>query len=965
MDEVNNFLANFKKKRGKKGATTTNEAKIVATPKEKPIEEKKKDDDKFKEDNNKQNTFFNKENNPSEIFDNNDEKDNNVESIFDNNKKEEENNIEQIFGKKDNKGENNIINQNNDVQKIYSNFDNGIVLNNPLLNEQEHKNKENFEEKENSNNFTETNFSNNNIFGTENDNNDEAKNIFDSTNDNNVDNIFSQPNDINNNNKNIEQNNIYPPKKNIPNLNRNKPQPKPPKLNNKFNSPFINKQQKIKDNINQNIENMEQTNEDNVNNLFDNNQNDKNNDEINTLFNNDNTNSYQIFEERNKAYPPSSIKSQNEEIEKLDEDQIVQPFKDSSNNLNENNFNDYHNSNMNKIDLYENINNNNIIKNRDTSSNIQKKSDNFINDENSINNNESYGFSCIDKDYVLLSSNGGENISVNNIYSILNSYSENQLYEYYFPISYNKEKDFNKLSSLLSIILNNGNELNEPISHVAVNLLKYVLENQINIKALNILNNNDLKNKIIDILSNSIRNENKGILSLNNLFNTEILFNSLNNSSSNNYEITNDSLFHPLDYIINLFNEKILNKNNMLYLYILLLNMNENENNHNIGFEEYDYIFENFDSTLYIILKYFSNDIIKIKNICNLLLNSYSPKSNFCHFIILKCLLNDYEIKNEKFYGKLLVNFLQFPNIEKLLIADIYNLILFNSLYKKIIAKSSILIKYKYALVKQNYKKDQNLVLFQQKIYENINQFGAISKNNYFKNYLKESFFNNKLDTPQASNQNNKILSKSNDPNDSSSNKISYPNEKENNGNIPDNGGNQGGLFSTLKYAFGFGSSDQDKDRNDNNGQRVISEEEKRRMSPEELWKLEHPREPEVKYDPVLKRYILRGKIYDDQEEVIQKNKINSPMVPPPKSNKYLNKNNNDNKNNNIDNNYNGQENFSNATTMSQENNIPPMSNNRINNPFNSGQLRKQPKPPNQKQKMNNLMNRYAVGYNK
>ena len=50
------------------------------------------------------------------------------------------------------------------------------------------------------------------------------------------------------------------------------------------------------------------------------------------------------------------------------------------------------------------------------------------------------------------------------------------------------------------------------------------------------------------------------------------------------------------------------------------------------------------------MLKFFNDDIVKIKNICNLLLNSYSPKINFSHFIILKCILDDYDIKDEKSY---------------------------------------------------------------------------------------------------------------------------------------------------------------------------------------------------------------------------------------------------------------------------------------------------------------------------
>ena len=74
--------------------------------------------------------------------------------------------------------------------------------------------------------------------------------------------------------------------------------------------------------------------------------------------------------------------------------------------------------------------------------------------------------------------------------------------------------------------------------------------------------------------------------------------------------------------------------------------------------------------------------------------------------------------------------FLQCPTIEKIIIADIYNFILFtaSSKFKKVIAKSSILIKYKYSLIKQNNKPEKNLLILNQKIYEKIHQFGSKSQ---------------------------------------------------------------------------------------------------------------------------------------------------------------------------------------------------------------------------------------------
>ena len=791
MDEVNNFLANFKKKRGRKAAEN---------PKK---ENETKNENKIEANNNeKLDDIFGGNKTTSSLFDNDNNK-NKTENIFDEKNNNKEKKDLDDFEEKQIKE---INNKNLQIKEKYDASNSVVLLNNPLLNEQDKK-EEIFEEKKtnafiDSNNIFESNNNDNKIFDNQNDvfessnhkennifdntnkafepkhifdnqknifesNNNEPQNIyynqsniFESNNNNETQNIFNNKNNIFESN-NIEPQNIFNNQNNIFDSNNNDPknifesadnnenkdniffqtkkinndishfqnknnvnikrtQPKPPKLNNKFSSPFMNHNKKIENDHPNNIEKNENSNNELINNKYEN-----------------------YFEDNINNNIPKEI---NSEIEKLDEEQINPPFTDSSNNLNANIINNFENSLKNKINENANfnINSENINKLNYTHEKINSDLNNKLN----LNYEESYNFSGIDKDFILLSDNGGLNILINNIYSILKTYSENNLFEHYFPISYNTTNDLNKISSLLSIILNNGNELNDPISHIAVYLLKYIIENKMDINKIDIINNNELKNKIIEIISNSIKNENKGIISLNNLFNTSILFNCLNNNNNSmkNYNILNDSLNHPLEYIIDLFNGKIMNKNSLLYIYFLLLNMKENENNSkNIGFEEYDIIFENFESTLFILLKYFNNDSQKIKMICNLLLNSYSPKINYCHFIILKCLLNDYEIRNEKYYGKKFVSFLQFPNIEKLLISDIFSYILFsmNSQLIKVVAKSSILIKYKYTLIRQNYKKDQKLVLFGQKIYGNINQFGLISKNNYFKNYLKDLFYNN------------------------------------------------------------------------------------------------------------------------------------------------------------------------------------------------------------------------------
>ena len=978
MDEVNNFLANFKKKKGRRAAEQKKESEM-----KKEVKNNDKPEDIFGETAKTSSIFDNANTNNQDIFN---------EQINTNNKNNENNFIEE---NKNNKTIESILNKvpipkTKENVLIGDNFDNGIVLNNPLLNEQKSKEDDIFEDK----NEVDINSDNNNdIFGNQNlqnnifeSNDNDVKDIFGSSGKNdNVDNVFYQPKtNINKSNININdtQNSKTIPKiNNKNNLNLKKPLPKPPKLNNKFNSPFINQYQtkekeespkkEIENNLDEKVNNETETKKYN-NNLFEDINNDIYNKDAQTYNNN-------IFEENInpiKEFNNNISKNINNEIEKLDDEQTVPPFTDSSNDINENNFRVFGNQINNNINMTETTNQNsrNEINNKCNCN--QKKMNNALNIGQIINNDESYSFSGIDQDYILLSDNGGQNILIYNIYSMLNSYSEKQLYEYYFPVSYNKISDLNKLSSLLSIILNNGNELNEPLSHIVVCLLKYILENKMNINQINILNNNELKNKIIEILTNCIRNENKGIITLNNLFNTDILFNNLNNNNSSmaNINVVNDISIHPLEYMINLFNEKLLNKNNFLYIYIMLLNIKENDNFNSImGLEEYDIIFENFELALYIILKYFNNDIPKIKNICSLLLSSYSPKLNLCHFIILKCILNDYEVNNEKNYSKIFVSFLQFPNIEKLLIADIFNFTLYkmSSQYKSIIGKSSILIKYKYTLIMQNYKKDEKLVLLGQKIFENINQFGLISKNNYFQKYLKELFQSNVNISKSfiKNTKENRDYHMNNNVNDNYENKKEEKTEenKEENKAIND-GQNQGGLFTSIFNAFGMAGKPNADNNNKENERKIITEEEKRRMTEEELWELEHPDEPEYVYDPKIKRYILRGKIYDDQEEVIQKQRIEKPMIPPPKANKK----------NSDSNNYNRQNNSSsNVDFSNQMNNIPsssntnpfsnPFTNNRINNPFNSSQFQRQQRPSNtnQKFKMNNLTNRYAVGYNK
>jgi hypothetical protein len=264
-----------------------------------------------------------------------------------------------------------------------------------------------------------------------------------------------------------------------------------------------------------------------------------------------------------------------------------------------------------------------------------------------------------------------------------------------------------------------------------------------------------------------------------------------------------------------------MNKNEVVvYFYFVLLNIKENYNNINFNIsEEYEKIFDNFNICLYIILKFINAS--EIKKICKILVNSLHPKMTFCQYVILKIIIGEHDIIDEKFYARIFTSFLNFVNIEKLLICDYYNLILFaiNSEVKKIFAKCSILIKYKYSLLKQRYEENQNEndLLLKEKIYENISQFGNISKNYYFMKYIQEEFCDNKKD----SNNMKENLLRDKEENIIKQNEIKNENNNDiynqhNNENIDiDNNGN--GFLSSIKFALGFGMSNTEENMGSTN----------------------------------------------------------------------------------------------------------------------------------------------------
>ena len=191
----------------------------------------------------------------------------------------------------------------------------------------------------------------------------------------------------------------------------------------------------------------------------------------------------------------------------------------------------------------------------------------------------------------------------------------------------------------------------------------------------------------------------------------------------------------------------------------------------------------------------------------------------YCQYIILKIILGNHEITDEKYYAKLFTLFLNFPSMEKLLIADCYNLILYsiNSKVENIFAKCSILIKYKYSLLKTKFKQDKNDIILKEKIYENIVQFGKIHKNKFFMNYIENEFCYNKNNEKINKKDENKFINEENKDNIlNGGNKKIELNEKENKENVINNieeysenkesNNNDSGFFSSIKFAFGFGT---------------------------------------------------------------------------------------------------------------------------------------------------------------
>ena len=437
--------------------------------------------------------------------------------------------------------------------------------------------------------------------------------------------------------------------------------------------------------------------------------------------------------------------------------------------------------------------------------NIEKKEESKI---QLNNNNIIYSKMSKDKNYYNLSqnyiieySNEENKINLQHSHSLLFKEIDFYLYNNYTPVSYETNNiDIKKYQDLLSILIDK-NYINEPIGYITSLLIQEIFANNIELDKINILKNKDILNKILSALLISIKNKKtqfflnrKKIIDILNTQNNQFINYNLLSIDQNNST--------PTDFVINLFTNNILNKNNsIIYFYFILLKLNEKNINENL--EE---IINNFDICLYVILKFLNNDEIKIKNICELLINSSNKKMNLCQYIILKIILGNHEILNEALYAKMFTSFLNFCSIEKLLIADCYNLILFtiNPEVKKIFAKCSILIKYKYSLMKQSYKQDENDILLKNKILENAIQFGKIYKNKFFNDYLNNEFCKDKKIAIKENNENIIIIEDKNDY--KKDNEIDDSKDKDKNEKNELNKNNNG-FFSSIKFAFGFGTN--------------------------------------------------------------------------------------------------------------------------------------------------------------
>ena len=533
--------------------------------------------------------------------------------------------------------------------------------------------------------------------------------------------------------------------------------------------------------------------------------------------------------------------------------------------------------------------------------------------------------------------------------SLLNEY-EMKLYNEYYPNSYSEKYDLDKSIYLLDTIKSyyDNNILSSDISFLNSYLVVFfellLLKNQMKINASNIFSKQNalIKSNLIDSIKLKLNNSKQNMLSFGinsdmkineNNVSFDISNSTLSNVTMNCFKQNNltsmllisliNSKTEINEYIQSFYDNGYLNKNNYFYLLFLVTSGKIN----NMTSEDADLIFNNFPLFFLILLENFNfNNYNVLKVIIDNLISSQSKYKTLLHYIILKFIKCDFSIENENSYALLFTSFLNHSSIAKIFIADIFNYTLFtlNTNIPTAIAKSSIMLKYKYVIIKQ-YDNDQNVYSLGEKVNENLSQFGLYSNNIHFREYVNELY-------PISEDKRIKpSVKKEEIRNDTQ-------NENKSTGS--------GGLFSIFSSALGIGKG------NGNEQQRPLTEEEKAKLTPEERWQLEHPGEEEIYYDKTLKRYVLRGQIYDDQEEVIQKKmKESKPFVPPPKINKpkpaVV-----------VEQQSEPVQSYTASNVMAQ-----PPTTAKVNNPF---AVKRMPNAPQRRAPPHaNLQNRYAVAYQK
>jgi hypothetical protein len=208
---------------------------------------------------------------------------------------------------------------------------------------------------------------------------------------------------------------------------------------------------------------------------------------------------------------------------------------------------------------------------------------------------------------------------------------------------------------------------------------------------------------------------------------------------------------------------------------------------------------------------------------------------------------------------------------------------------------NSILIKFKYISLSSN--KSNNFQEYKKKIFENLKQFGAIEKNKYFKDSMRNILLDTKDYNNQESNEykelNNKIQSSTIETNSHTTENKEQHNifqkecdiknmeekpvknifNKEEKSLVQNN--KSKGIGSYLISALGFGPESEKlnniKQKEDN------IQNQRKNENPKEKEKNEESNVvPEKYYDSEKKRWVLRGKIFDDESPGQSRNTVNN-----------------------------------------------------------------------------------------